>query len=102
MSQWQLLLDRAVVGLDRLRKADRPVPEWVLGGGTALMLHAGHRLSKDNVAHSKANILARLNGISETFLGLELNELAISQKWQKETDACLARVKAIIASMPEQ
>lgn len=222
MSRWQLLLDRAVVGLDRLRRADQPVPQWVLGGGTALMLHTGHRLSKDidifiedpqylsflsprlggediwncdtfdesanhlklifpegeidfivagsitnlpsekkavdmieigypvsqvvdvehpveialkklahrggmlkvrdifdiavvdhcfsdllrsnlaHVAHSKANILARLNGISETFLGLELNELAISQKWQKEADACLARVKAIIAGVSEQ
>lgn len=47
MPQWQFLLDRTVQGLDRLRERNQPVPDWVLGGGTALMLHAGHRLSKD-------------------------------------------------------
>lgn len=211
-----------MVGFDRLRKAGQPVPEWVLGGGTALMLHAGHRLSKDidifiedpqylsflsprlggediwnsdtfdesanhlklifregeidfiiagsisglpseqksvdmleigrpvshlvdvehpveialkklvyrgsmlkvrdifdiavvdhffpdllrsnllPVAHSKAKVLARLNGISEDFLGLELNELDISQRWQKEAHGCLQRVRSVIAAVPEQ
>ncbi|MDX8528599.1 nucleotidyl transferase AbiEii/AbiGii toxin family protein [Mesorhizobium sp. MSK_1335] len=47
MSHWRLLLDRAVTGLDRLRAKGQPVPDWVLGGGTALMVHTGHRLSKD-------------------------------------------------------
>jgi Nucleotidyl transferase AbiEii toxin, Type IV TA system len=216
LSQWQRLLDRAVDGLDRLRKADQPVPAWVLGGGTALMLHAGHRLSKDidifiqdpqylsflsprlggediwncdtfeeaahhlklvfpegeidfiaaapitnvpsetksvdmtdigphgshivdvehpveialkkliyrgrmlkvrdvfdiavvdhyfpellrsNLGHvmDKAGILARLNGISEKFFRLELNELDISQSWRREADTCLSRVTAIMS-----
>ena len=212
MSQWQRLLDRAMDGLDRLRTAGQPVPPWVLGGGTALMLHAGHRLSKDidifiqdpqylsflsprlggediwncdtfqeaaqhlklvfpegeidfiaaapitsvpsetksvdigrrgshlvdvehpveialkkliyrgrmlkvrdvfdiavvdhyfpellrsNLGHvmDKAGILARLNGISENFFRLELNELDISQSWQREGDTSLSRVKAIM------
>jgi len=30
-----------------LEEAGQPVPEWLLGGGTALMLFANHRLSKD-------------------------------------------------------
>jgi hypothetical protein len=30
-----------------LRAGGKPVPEWILGGGTALMIHAGHRFSKD-------------------------------------------------------
>ncbi|HEY4919783.1 MAG TPA: nucleotidyl transferase AbiEii/AbiGii toxin family protein [Xanthobacteraceae bacterium] len=47
MAPWQLLLHRTVEGLARLRAAGQPVPHWVLGGGTALMIHAGHRLSKD-------------------------------------------------------
>jgi hypothetical protein len=47
LSQWQLLLDRAITGLNRLRARGQSVPDWVLGGGTALMIHAGHRLSKD-------------------------------------------------------
>ena len=47
MSQWQLLLDRVVIGLDRLRATRQPAPPWVLGGGTALLIHVDHRLSKD-------------------------------------------------------
>jgi hypothetical protein len=47
LSQWRLLLDKAITGLDRLRAKGQPVPDWVLGGGTALMVHTGHRLSKD-------------------------------------------------------
>ena len=47
MSQWRLLLGMATAGLDRLRASGHPVPGWVLGGGTGLMLHTGHRLSKD-------------------------------------------------------
>jgi len=33
--------------LDRLRAKGHVVPGWVLGGGTALMIHSGHRQSKD-------------------------------------------------------
>ena len=47
MSNWRLLLSRTVTGLEQLKQQGRAVPEWVLGGGTALMLHANHRLSKD-------------------------------------------------------
>lgn len=47
MSHWRLLLDKTVAGLDHLRAKGQPVPDWVLGGGTGLMIHTGHRLSKD-------------------------------------------------------
>lgn len=47
MSPWRLLLERAIKGLDRFRAVRQPVPDWVLGGGTALMIHTGHRVSKD-------------------------------------------------------
>jgi Nucleotidyl transferase AbiEii toxin, Type IV TA system len=33
--------------LNQLRKKGKAVPDWILGGGTALMLHTEHRLSKD-------------------------------------------------------
>lgn len=47
MPPWRLLLGRTVSGLAGLRAKGHPVPDWVLGGGTALMIHTGHRLSKD-------------------------------------------------------
>lgn len=47
MSQWRLLLNRITAGLNRLRESGQPTPDWALGGGTAIMLHTGHRLSKD-------------------------------------------------------
>jgi len=47
LSQWRHLLARTVEGLALLREKGRSTPDWVLGGGTALMLHARHRLSKD-------------------------------------------------------
>jgi hypothetical protein len=47
LSNWRLLLSRAVTGLEQLQQQGLAVPEWVLGGGTGLMLHANHRLSKD-------------------------------------------------------
>jgi hypothetical protein len=34
-------------GLAELEREGQPVPDWVLGGGTALMIHADHRLSRD-------------------------------------------------------
>lgn len=47
MSAWDRLLARALDGFDRLSGDGTPVPRWALGGGTALMLHAWHRSSKD-------------------------------------------------------
>ena len=47
MSQWRRLLGRTIDGLARLREKGSEIPDWVLGGGTALMLHTRHRLSKD-------------------------------------------------------
>jgi hypothetical protein len=47
LSSWRLLLSRTIIGLEQLKQQGQPVPEWILGGGTALMLHADHRLSKD-------------------------------------------------------
>jgi hypothetical protein len=34
-------------GLAGLQQEGQPVPDWVLGGGTALMIFADHRLSRD-------------------------------------------------------
>jgi hypothetical protein len=47
LSNWRQLLDRAVQGLAELKRQGQPVPGWVLGGGTALMVLADHRLSRD-------------------------------------------------------
>jgi hypothetical protein len=47
LSGWRRLLGRALDGLSDLEQQGQPVPDWVLGGGTALMLHATHRLSRD-------------------------------------------------------
>jgi hypothetical protein len=44
---WLRLLERTIDALTRLRSAGQSIPDWVLGGGTALMLHAQHRISKD-------------------------------------------------------
>jgi hypothetical protein len=44
---WRLLLSRAIIGLEQLERQGQAVPDWILGGGTALMLHSDHRLSKD-------------------------------------------------------
>ena len=43
-TQWNLLLNRALVGLEQLQIDTRL---WTFGGGTALMLRAEHRDSKD-------------------------------------------------------
>jgi nucleotidyltransferase AbiEii toxin of type IV toxin-antitoxin system len=221
LSRWQLLLDRAISGLDRLRKAGQPVPDWRLGGGTGLMIHVAHRISKDidafiddpqylaflsprlggesvwaceaydeaahhlklvfpegeidfivaapitnlpterktidlseirpgtshvidvehpveialkklnyranmlkvrdifdiavvetvfpdllrdnlsRLANLKPGILARLNGISEEFLHLELDELDISGNWREQAGDCRRRVLEIIKAIPE-
>ena len=47
MSHWRHLLERMLGGLSKLKAAGHPTPEWVLGGGTALMIQTGHRLSED-------------------------------------------------------
>jgi hypothetical protein len=47
LSNWHRLLDRTLQGLAELKRQGRPVPDWVLGGGTALMVFADHRLSRD-------------------------------------------------------
>jgi Nucleotidyl transferase AbiEii toxin, Type IV TA system len=47
LTSWRLLLSRAITGLEQLKQEGQAVPDWILGGGTALMLHSGHRLSKD-------------------------------------------------------
>ncbi len=45
LSNWHL--DRTLQGLAELEWEGQPVPDWVLGGGTALMILADHRLSRD-------------------------------------------------------
>jgi hypothetical protein len=47
LASWRLLLSRAIVGLEQLEQQGQAVPDWILGGGTALMLHSDHRLSRD-------------------------------------------------------
>ncbi|WP_271502406.1 nucleotidyl transferase AbiEii/AbiGii toxin family protein [Bradyrhizobium sp. CCBAU 11357] len=47
MSGWRKLLGRALDGLSDLEQQGQSVPGWVLGGGTALMLYANHRFSRD-------------------------------------------------------
>jgi hypothetical protein len=47
LSNWHQLLDRVLQGLDELEREGQAVPDWVLGGGTALMILADHRLSRD-------------------------------------------------------
>jgi hypothetical protein len=47
LSSWHRLLDRTLQGLAELRRQGQPAPDWVLGGGTALMIVADHRLSRD-------------------------------------------------------
>jgi hypothetical protein len=47
LGNWRQLLDRTLRGLAEFRRQGQPVPDWVLGGGTALMVFADHRLSRD-------------------------------------------------------
>jgi hypothetical protein len=47
LSNWRQLLDRTLQGLAELKREGQPVPDWVLGGGTALMILADHRFSRD-------------------------------------------------------
>ena len=47
MSDWKWLLHKTFAGLKELDDRGSPVPDWVLGGGTSLMIAFQHRLSKD-------------------------------------------------------
>ncbi|KFC76055.1 Hypothetical protein precursor [Bosea sp. LC85] len=47
MSDWKWLLHKTFEGLRKLDERGSPVPHWVLGGGTSLMIEFQHRLSKD-------------------------------------------------------
>jgi len=47
LSAWEKLLERALDGIDALAENGTPLARWALGGGTALMIHHEHRLSKD-------------------------------------------------------
>lgn len=47
MSDWTWLLHKTFEGLRKLDERGSPVPRWVLGGGTSLMIAFQHRLSKD-------------------------------------------------------
>jgi hypothetical protein len=47
LNGWRRLLSRTLDGLSDLEQQGQPVPNWILGGGTALMLYANHRLSRD-------------------------------------------------------
>lgn len=61
-------------------------------------------LLRDNlrhVAHLKPVILERLSAISEEFLRLEIDELAIADEWRPFAATCLYRVKEIAQAIPE-
>lgn len=44
---WQSLLMQAFSLIDAVAKDGVELPRWSLGGGTVLMFHYAHRLSKD-------------------------------------------------------
>lgn len=47
MPAWDKLLCRALGAIDLLEQNGTPLARWVLGGGTALMIHHWHRASRD-------------------------------------------------------
>lgn len=47
MAGWLALLERLATGLEALERNGISPPRWTMGGGTALMLAAKHRLSRD-------------------------------------------------------
>lgn len=47
MSDWKWLLQTTFEGLQKLAERGSPVPNWVLGGGTSLMIGFQHRVSRD-------------------------------------------------------
>jgi len=44
---WEILFGQALKLIDEIARYGRDDPFWTFGGGTALMLRYGHRLSKD-------------------------------------------------------
>lgn len=48
-SSWEALFDLALQALDHVFPPRSPAgePDWTFGGGTALMLQIGHRISHD-------------------------------------------------------
>lgn len=46
-SQWQKLMALTLRAIDSVKPADEPAPAWTFGGGTALAIDLGHRLSYD-------------------------------------------------------
>jgi predicted nucleotidyltransferase component of viral defense system len=44
---WEVLFEHALVAIGEISRHGRADPFWTFGGGTALMLQYGHRLSKD-------------------------------------------------------
>ena len=64
-----------------------------------------HDLLRANLFHAsdvKQDILKRLANLSEDYCRQELAELDIKEEWQHVADACLARTKAIIESIPDR
>jgi hypothetical protein len=47
LENWRRLLEQTFAGLHQLAELGHPIPEWTLGGGTALMLVLWHRESRD-------------------------------------------------------
>lgn len=59
---WQELFDQAMVCLDSCRDETPSWVRWSLGGGTALMLHLHHRLSRDiDIFVNDVQVLPRLS-----------------------------------------
>lgn len=46
-TRWETLFVHAMTLIGEIAKHGRADPFWTFGGGTALMLRYGHRLSKD-------------------------------------------------------
>jgi hypothetical protein len=44
---WRSLFQRTMALLDEIESKGTTIPQWTLGGGTVLMFHYQHRLSKD-------------------------------------------------------
>lgn len=44
---WEILFAHALTLIGEIARHGRRDPFWTFGGGTALMLHYGHRVSKD-------------------------------------------------------
>jgi hypothetical protein len=63
-----------------------------------------HDLLRANLYHARAvkqELLKRLARLSEDYARQELTELDIDEKWRSTADACLARTKTVIESIPD-